>query len=127
MVAHKIGFQYFCKYATRALTDPLRSLNCDDHMCINMQLSDQLSPFFLDMLVYKPHTWVVAVSILSTGSILNLKWQEGQQGKKFQDARASPETLAFEQKYSLRPGEQKDALTQVDFTPLSHSNWLKRE
>jgi len=76
---------------------------------------------------YKPYVWVGALSLLASGSFMNLKWQQGQQGKIFQDVRPSAETVAFEQKFSFRPGEQKDALTQVDFAPISHSNWVKRD
>ena len=77
--------------------------------------------------IYKPYVWLGGLTLLSAGSYLNLQWQTNQQGKKFQDARPSVETLAFESKYSLRPGEQKDALTGVDFSPISHSNWVKRD
>ena len=76
---------------------------------------------------YKPHVWIGCLATLATGSVLNLKWQESQQGKKFQDARSSPETLAFEEKFTSRPGDQKDSLIQIDFSPISHSNWVKRE
>lgn len=77
--------------------------------------------------IYKPYVWMTGLALLSTGSYFNLQWQTNQQGKAFQDARPSVETLAFESKFSFRPGDQKDALTQIDFSPISHSNWVKKE
>lgn len=76
---------------------------------------------------YKPYVWLSAMAILSAGSVANLKWQEAEQGRSFVEARATPETLAFESKYCARPGENKDVVTQVDFAPISHTYWVKRE
>ncbi|KAG2385418.1 hypothetical protein C9374_003233 [Naegleria lovaniensis] len=76
---------------------------------------------------YKPQTWIVGTALLSVGSYINLKAQEGQQGKKFQDARPSAATLEFERVHLARPGENKDVCLQVDWAPSFHSSWLKRE
>jgi len=66
------------------------------------------------------------LTILGAGSFFNLKWQENKLGSKFEDARPSAETIEFESKYSLRPGDHKDAVF-VDFAPSGHMYWLKRE
>ena len=76
---------------------------------------------------YKPHVWMMGLTLLGACSYMNLQLQQSQQGKRFVDARPSVETVAFEEKFSLRPGEQKDALFQIDFSPISHSGWAKRD
>ncbi|KAF0982821.1 hypothetical protein FDP41_010800 [Naegleria fowleri] len=76
---------------------------------------------------YKPYIWMTGLAFLSFGSISLNRWQAGQQGKLFQDVRPSQEVIDYENKYVYRPGENRDAVNQVDFAPLTHSSWLKKE